>query len=286
MRFIKPRDGWRYTGVVHEYLKNDKHKDFSNNTKLDSRIRLYQDRTKDDDKTGKRFNRDKILLLEEYKKDPTEPRTCFYLAQTYSCLLDFENAYYYYKQRIDLIGFWEEIFHSYLKCGELSQKLNHDWYDSFAWYMKAFEHISRVEPLIFIAEYYINKKNWLLGYNFIDLACKLKFPEHCILFVDKYVYEYKRWHLLGKVGFYAGFFKEGKTGCLKAIEFSNSELDKKNLEFYIKKENENPSETDFKITKNQFIDLKIADLKKKNPKLSQKQLNQQAKIEWKNRIDK
>ena len=311
-RFIKARKGWRYIGVVHEYLKNiNPEDDTLDLKKLDSDIKLYQDRTKDDDKTGKRFLRDKEMLLAEYKKDPSEPRTCFYLAQTFSCINDFENAYYYYKQRIDLIGFYEEIFQSYLKCGELSERLNHNWYDSFVWYMKAYNHIPRVEPLVRIANYYLKEKNYMLAFTFIDLACKLNYPDNCILFVEKFDYDYKRWHLLGIAGFYTGNYKEGKIGCLKAIESGerlnvNTEHDKKNLEFYESKEKEimanntsyiNPNNlnnntisnytnnmnnmNNTNITKNKFIELKVNELKRTNPNAKEKQLVQIAKLQWK-----
>lgn len=313
VRLIKAHNKWRYVGVVHEYIKtydeeNDKHPiikllDFNGS----QGCTLYQDRTQDDDKTGKRFVRDKELLLEEFRKDPTEPRTVFYLAQTFSCLHDYENSYKYYKIRTTLQGFNEEIFHAFLKTGEFSEKLKHDWYDSFAWYMKAFEHSQRVEPLIKISEYYKNKKNWLLSYNFIKLACDLEYP-NCILFVDKHAYDYKRWHLLGICSYYIQKYEDGKIGCLKAIENGqknniNIEVDKRNLKFYTDKEielNSNPelivdnsvrnistqpiSETI--LTKKNFIDSKIQELSKQFPKLTQKQLHSRATMLWKNQRNK
>lgn len=306
VRFIKPREGWRYVGVVHEYIKSDKHKDLPM-VRINPQVKLYQDRTQDDDKTGKRFTRDRDLLLAEFEKDPTEPRNVFYLAQTFSCLNDFENAYKYSKIRTGLVGFWEEVFQSYLRCGEFSQKLNVDWYESFTWYIKAFEHTSRVEPLLHIAEYYRNQKNWLLSFTFLQLACGLHFPEHCILFVDNQAYEYKRWHLMGIVAYYVGEFQRGKTACLIAIENGkklniNTDLDSKNLEFYIAKEkelaqisisNENlinsPNinsnqnlNTNKKLTKNEFMKIKLEELKKEHPKSTTKQLQNMAKILWKN----
>ena len=312
VRLIKTRKGWRYIGVVHEYIaiidKDTKEDKSVEPVKITDKIRLYQDRTQDDDKTGKRFHRDKELLLEEYKKNPKEPRTVFYLAQTFSCLNDNENAYYYYKLRLSLIGFWEEVFQAYLRCGDFSEKLNHDWYDSFTWYMKAYEHTERVEPLIKIAEHYNGKKNFILAYTFLDLACKLKYPEHCILFVDKLAYDYKRWHLLGIVAYYIKHFNEGKSACMIAIENGkklniNTEVDQKNLEFYLKelRPNSNPDVIDPTIipsnsimnnnsinsipnlTKNQFIVKRISELKINYPKATDKQLNQMAKLEWKNK---
>ena len=309
-RFIKSRQGWRYIGVVHEYMatnieENKKDKDGKDIeiVRIPSTTSIYQDRTKDTDgKTGKRFTRDRELLLGEYKKDPTEPRNCFYLAQTYACLGDFENAYYYYKTRTSLIGFWEEVFQSMLKCGDLSEKLNHDWYDSLAWYMKAFTHTPRVEPLLKIAEYYAKTKFWIFAFTFCDLACKLNYPDHCILFVDKLSYVYKRYHLMGIIGFYSHNYVEGKAACLRAIDEGtklkmNVELDKKNLQFYLDRENKNeidqihsdqiqPIQNNVTkqqsiVTKVQFMQSKITELKRDRPNATDKQLISMAKLLWK-----
>jgi len=245
VRFIKSRKEWYYNGVVHEYIKTrneeyDKHPI----VKFPDNAVLYQDRTQDDDKSGKRFTRDKELLMKEFEKDPTEPRTVFYLAQTCSCLNHNEDAYYYYKIRSELEGFQEEKFHAFLRCGELSQKLSHSWYDSYIWYLKAFEHSVRAEPLLFLAIYYINIKNWLLAFTYIKLACSIPYPEDAILFVNKHDYDYKRWHLLGIAAYYVGQFVDGKIGCLNAIQHCKSnpgnrinyETDEINLKFYEEKE--------------------------------------------------
>ena len=242
IRLLKARQGWKYFGKVHEWLKNtrfenDEECDVSGDTKIrapDTFV-LYQDRTADDDKSWNRFERDKILLLKEHEENPSDPRTVFYLAQTFSCLKESKEALHYYALRTEMLGFWEERFQAYLRCGELSEDISEPWETSFIWYMKAFEHTQRVEPLIKIIEHY-KDKNWLLCFTFADLACKLTYPEHCVLFVDKQSYEYKRWHLLGIAGWYTGFLNEGKIGCQKAIECANLEIDINNLKFYQEKE--------------------------------------------------
>ena len=324
VRFIKSRKEWYYNGVVHEYIKtrNEEH-DKHPIVKFPDNAVLYQDRTQDDDKSGKRFTRDKELLMTEFEKDPTEPRTVFYLAQTCSCLNHNEDAYYYYKIRSELEGFQEEKFHAFLRCGELSQKLSHSWYDSYIWYLKAFEHSVRAEPLLFLAIYYINIKNWLLAFTYIKLACSIPYPEDAILFVNKHDYDYKRWHLLGIAAYYVGQFVDGKIGCLNAINHCkknpghriNYETDEINLKFYDEKENEkmnkdviNPkfqNEQNFirdvsasvqpstsgssnnvvsEIkTKKQFIDSMIEQIRKDHPNLTPKQINTRANMLWKNR---
>lgn len=300
VRFIKAHQKWRYVGAVHEYIKtfdpeNDKHPI----VKLPDSIVLFQDRTQDDDKSGKRFHRDKELLYEDYKKDPTEPRTVFYLAQTCSCLNQIDDALFYYKIRSTLDGFHEEKFHAYLRSGELSQKLGHDWYDSLVWYMKAFEHSQRVEPMLFIAIYYINIKMWILAYTYLKLACNLPYPKEAILFVNKNDYDYKRWHLMGIVAYYVGQYVDGKNACLIAIEYcktsndvrNNHDLDEKNLKFYLEKEQEqqhaivptpHPTISTEVNTRKQFVDQKILEIQQTNPNLTQKQIFTRANMLWKN----
>lgn len=232
VRFLKARNGWRYKGVVHEYISNDSKKIEDHVEKFPDTICLFQDRNSDDDKSGKRFKRDKEMLLKEFERDPTEPRTVFYLAQTFSCLNEKEDSFKYYKLRTTLEGFWEEKYQANMSCGELGFSLNHDWNEVMGFFLKAFEIVPRAEPLIKIAEYYRQKKQWLLSYSFASLACSLEWPHNCILFVDKDVYDYHRWHILGIVAFYVGKMEEGKNACLKAIQAKNNNIDKHNLKFY------------------------------------------------------
>lgn len=287
IRFVKAREGWRYMGRVHEWMKNTKYASDDEAPQvfhLPDTVVLYQDRTQDDDKSGKRFIRDKELLLCDYSKDPTDTRIVFYLAQTCSCLNQFEDAHYYYKIRTTLEGFQEEKFQSFLRCGETSEKLKHDWHDSFIWYMKAFEHSPRAEPLVKIIEYYHCAKNWLLAFTFSNLACKLAYPDHCILFVDKQAYDYKRWHHLGIIGWYSGHYTEGKMGCLKAIECGhNNPIDTDNLKFYENREQEEAGKTAQSMTKRAFIDTITTKLTKEHPNLSKKQITNKANTLWKNR---
>ena len=216
VRFIKPRTGWRYKGAVHEYIINEIN---THNVvqKLDN-IVLYQNRMLDDDKTYHRFTRDRELLLDEYRANPNNSRTVFYLAQTYGCLKEFENALYYYKLRINMKGFWEEKFHSYLRSGEITEILGHPWTVSLGFYISAFECIARVEPLIYIAKYYEKSSHWLLAYTFMHLSSKLKYPEQCILFVNKRGYDYTRWYMLAKYTYHLNLVDECIGYCKKVLE--------------------------------------------------------------------
>lgn len=265
IRFVKNKSGWRYRGVVHEWMKDTSS---TNNDprfpifRMPDSIHIYQDRSKDGEKSAKRFKRDKELLLSEFKKDPKEPRTLFYLAQTCGSLGQFDEALYYNKLRLELDGFEEEKFHAYLRSGECCMTLKHSWEDVMGWYMKAFHHSIRAEPLSKIADYYIaraseamDKKQgnyinyWKLAYMFIKEACELSYPEHAILFVDRGIYIFYRWYQMGRIAFYVGKLQEGKEACLKAIKEAPTphmrEVNEKNLKIYEKVMSEIESKTKF-----------------------------------------
>lgn len=296
-RLVKPRNGWRYKGSVHEYLANDTLDAFGNKKnetmiRIDNKITLYQDRTQDDDKSSKRYKRDRELLLTELQENPKHGRTLFYLAQTCSCLGNVEESLMYYTQRTEVDDFLEEKFHAFLRGGLLKQQLKHSWDETLSWFMKAFEVLPRAEPLCHIAEYYRLHDKWLLSYMFAKQACDLEFPKTAILFVEKHVYDYKRWHILGIVGWYAEKYDEGKQACLKAIACGlNNALDTSNLRFYEERESKLIASGEMSSntitptieTKDKFLARNINELASKFPGLNKKQLDAKASFLWKNR---
>ena len=228
IKFIKSKSGWKYKGEVHEYLYNI-HTTTPNVVKQNDII-VYQNRMYDNEKSQTRFTTDLSLLLNTYQNDSSDTRTTFYLAQTYVCLNDYENAFFYYKIRSIQDGFNEEKFHALLNCGNIGKKLNLKWDDIFIYYMTAFKLIKRVEPLIQITKYYIELKEWLLASTFISLACKLQYPSHCILYINEYDYSYVRWHLKSIVSYHLGKYNKGKIACIKAINSGiNTKLEISNL---------------------------------------------------------
>jgi glycosyltransferase involved in cell wall biosynthesis len=236
IRLIKARAGWRYKGVVHEYLHNPVTSEIAD-TRISEKVVLYQDRTQDDDKSRKRFEKDKVLLLKEHETNPTDARTVFYLAQTYACLKDSENAFKYYSLRASMPGYEDERFHSLLKCGELSVGMKKNWYETLPWFIKAMEHSERVEPYIHVTHYYNNQGKYQLAYMFIRKACELPYP-NTNLFVDLPSYDYKGWHLMGVCAYYNQQYQTGYDACKKAAVYSRTHknvsqtLDADNLKFY------------------------------------------------------
>ena len=253
IRMCKSHAKWRYKGVVHEYIIQEgltvKELRLSGGktTERLENIVLFQDRTLDDDKSFKRFFRDKEMLFGEFLREPKDPRTLFYLAQTCGCLGNMQDAYKFYCLRInnEEPGFIEEIYQSYFRLGEISQHLGHPWQESVEWYLKAYAHSQRAEPLIRLAEHYIQqnhfgekKPDYMLAYMYASMACKLIFPLNQILFVDRRCYFYKRYHVLGVVAYHVQQYKEGAEACIKALMAENDDSDMTNLIKYMKREGE------------------------------------------------
>ena len=246
VRLIRTRKSWRYHGVVHEWIQKTDDPETYTTYKVPELV-LFQDRTQDDDKTGKRFRRDLELLLNEHENHPTDARTVFYLAQTYECLGQLKEAYKYYNKRSTMEGFIEEVFHCFLRMAnaikDLLQRKQVEENDPVfhednmkQLYLRAFEHTPRVEPLLELGEYYRMKQVWHMAYMFAHTACALQVPTQCILFVNEHDYSYKRYHLLGIVAFYNGQYKVGIEACTEAIKNARDprfkQIDENNFRIY------------------------------------------------------
>jgi glycosyltransferase involved in cell wall biosynthesis len=216
VRLIRNGFGIRYKGSVHEYAY-DTHKDDPGDTlcfRLSSDdLVLYQNRLDDDDKSIKRFSRDLALLQKDREADPSNARTVFYLAQTFSCVGDLESAFLYYQIRTTQRDFLEEVFHSYCRMADLILKLHEDPHESVMYYMKALEYSDcrheiqkkndphkfnsvRAEPLFHIAHYYYKcKKQYFLAFQYIRMCIECEYPHHAILYVNKQLYDYDRFKL-------------------------------------------------------------------------------------------
>lgn len=227
VRLVRVRHSWRYSHPVHEYISSKEETGGISIRVEHPEIMLYQDRTKDCESSFTRFKRDKDILLKEHLKNPEEPRICFYLAQTYGSLGMQDDAYYYYKLRLELGGYDEEIYHSYQRLGEIANNLNLEPGIAIGWWMKALEHTRRAEPAVKIANHYLYSEKGAKHYMaaaFTSLAIQMDYPIYCNLFVNRLDYDYTRYHLDGIAQYYVGGYKQGLDSCKKAIEYSDKML--------------------------------------------------------------
>lgn len=212
-RLIRCFTNTRFIGVVHETIFNTSQEKVPSNIYfevLTSHFGL--------EKSKKRWVRDVNFLLKEYEKDPSNPRTLFYLAQTYHCLGDLENAKKYFEIRVNTIGWHEENFIALLRLAMVYEALN-NWEKALFYYQKAFSYRPiRIEPLVRIAQYYLGTSEYDLCYLFAKRACEIPYPELDILFIEKDLYDYTRYDLLGISAWYTKEYAIGKAAVMKALQ--------------------------------------------------------------------
>jgi hypothetical protein len=124
------------------------------------------------DRTNNRKLYDLDLLFKELEDDPNDPRTLYYLGETYLCLKDHKNAYIWYEKRSKCSGYSEEVQDSLYKMGVLAHyNLNYPWEVSEKLLLNCFEYdTNRPESLFVIIEHYMNAGNNVLAYQYAKKA--------------------------------------------------------------------------------------------------------------------
>ena len=165
-RITKPERGLKYKYKIHEIIEENTNLcipiDIS---KIIDVVSPYMQ-----NRTMERKQRDLELLFEELEENPSDPRTLYYLAETYYCIKDWTNAFKYYKLRSDSknTGFNEEVYDSLFKMALISERyLNSPWNEVEEKYMICFQKDTDIpDPLFMIGYHYLLENNNELAYSF------------------------------------------------------------------------------------------------------------------------
>jgi glycosyltransferase involved in cell wall biosynthesis len=125
-RIFKPVRNIRYRYTIHEIPEANANFEIPVNIMwiTDEHSTYMSERTKDRKKSDLKF------LFDEYARNPSDPRSLYYLGETYLCLKDWENAYKYYELRYksEPKGFSQEVQDSLYKMGTIAYfNLHKDW---------------------------------------------------------------------------------------------------------------------------------------------------------------
>lgn len=169
LRFWKARmwrsgRGFGWTGMAHEYLSSPL-------AGAPARSRsFWVDHHGDGGSRADKFQRDLGLLRQEWDEDPTNARTAFYIARTYDDVGDLPQAIEWYRRRLTMGGWEQEIFYSRYRLGAClvawgasEDGTGHLW---SAWGMNRW----RAEPLVALAEHYRQTEQWLLAWEAMQMA--------------------------------------------------------------------------------------------------------------------
>jgi tetratricopeptide (TPR) repeat protein len=221
----------RYYGVTHEYLSVE------GDTRLPNDCWWFQDYATGSNR-GDKFSRDIKLLRADLALHPENPRSWFYLAQSYRDNGEFQKAIDAYTRRIEIGGWDEEIWYSKLAMARTYRAMGKEpefILNSLAAYNT---RPKRAEPLHDLAFHHRLKGDNVLAYMFAEAGARIPYPDDQ-LFIEKDVYESGLLEEKAIAGFYqdstraAGFAACDKLSLMKEASHDRRELARTNLAHYL-----------------------------------------------------
>ena len=240
MRIIKNNGLFSYSGVTHEYINVP---GGSSMTRL-SKDQLFILDVGDGGSKGDKFERDVRLLIngiEDVALLPGKPnydRYHFYLANTYHDSGHFEKAIEYYKKRIEIGGWEQEIWYSYYRIGLCYKHLGKIGDAIYYWMLGYDQFPKRVENLYEIVNHYRHLSKHKLADHYYQMAKKIlaeKLDKDNYLFLHNDIYTYKLDYEYTILGYYLGI-QNMNTETMTILNHSDdSSLNhnlKTNMKFY------------------------------------------------------
>lgn len=206
-RLVRGTLPWRYVGSTHEYLTADRP---DHEQHLDE---LVVDHFADGGSQAEKLERDVRLLSADLERDPGNPRTVFYLAQTRRDLGARDEAVALYRRRAEMGGWPEEVYFSLLQIGELLADAG-DWPAAMDALVEAWEfRPGRLEALYELTSRLRVRGQYQAAYAFASAGIGEPQPDD-ILFVRPWVY---RWGLLFELSISA-YWVDDFLGSLRACD--------------------------------------------------------------------
>jgi glycosyltransferase involved in cell wall biosynthesis len=206
---------WRYRGAVHEYAECSvpvTHGRLNGHYHIESRT--LGSRNLD----PKKYERDIALLQEELRAQPDCPRSTFYLAQSYFDNGDWTQSRRWYRKRVALAGWSEEVFYSKLRIAQCLEKQDGPFDELCARYLDCWEYRpSRAEPLYHLSRLCRQNERFHSGYLYGSWASRIPVPENDVLFIDTTVYKWRIDDELSLNAYYTGHYEESASLCRKIL---------------------------------------------------------------------
>jgi glycosyltransferase involved in cell wall biosynthesis len=184
---VSSRHEWNYVGVTHEYitsptaLRFEQIHDISLTHLADGAMRTDK------------FERDICLLTKAVIEDPTNPRSLFYLAQSYKDFGHYGPAEYWYGRRVLLEGFDEERWYAMYQKGRMAMRLGEDWEATvLPLFLKAYQYRpTRIEPIYEIVQHYRAIDEPRMAFFYASVwGHDFPYPKEDRLFIDATIYQH------------------------------------------------------------------------------------------------
>jgi glycosyltransferase involved in cell wall biosynthesis len=159
-----------------------------------------------EERTNSRKTMDLKLLFQDLEDNPNEPRTYYYLAQTFKCMGDMEKTLYYYLKRAEFLnaGFIQERVDALCEAGRVAEhQLKMPWAYCKDLYDKAYKaDESRPDSLFFAGLHYImnptEEDARFHAYDYLRRGFALGYPIHAQYGLKPTLsFQYLPYHLAG-----------------------------------------------------------------------------------------
>jgi tetratricopeptide (TPR) repeat protein len=131
-------------------------------------------------RTNERKNQDVQMLMEDLQEDPNNPRTYYYIAQTYLNMKNYEKAYEYFLKRgkFAYSGYIQERFDAIFEAARIANfNLNKPWNDCLSLYQIAISiDDTRPEPYYYIGVHQYANNNENDAFQYFKKAYQLGVP--------------------------------------------------------------------------------------------------------------
>lgn len=205
IQVIKTALPWRWEGVVHEYLAIDQPYTADFIKGVTYVVVGGGGRSED----PKKFLKDAEILEKAFKEDPNNARTAFYLAQSYRDAGEKKKAIEWYKKRIEMRGWDEEVFWAMVQLATLRKEVGEPLDDVLEAYWKAHLFRShRSEPIYHMTGIFMEMKRYDLAYECLMGFQFLPKKSKDLLFNEDWIEQYGLVHRLSLVTYHLGKYKE------------------------------------------------------------------------------
>ncbi len=191
VRIVKNKLDISYWGVTHEVISTP---DGTKYDQIERSVAFINDIGDGGAKSDK-FVRDIRLLTEGLREKPNNDRYTFYLANSYRDNGEREKAIETYKKRIEIGGWFDEIWQSYYNIGRC-YAWSGEPEKAVAYWMLAYDFFpKRLENIYEIMTYYRNQSKHKLVYEFYCMAMRqledVDKSKIDYLFLQNDIYDYK-----------------------------------------------------------------------------------------------
>jgi glycosyltransferase involved in cell wall biosynthesis len=187
-QLVRNSGGWRYEGVVHEYITSGGPHREDHLNGLTTIPRHDGARARD----PLTYRRDAELLEKALETEPDDPRSRFYLAQSYRDAAELELAIEHYERRAKMGGWPEEVWYSLYQVACLKQRLGRPWPEVMNDFFTAYQlRPDRAEPLWHLAVHYQAIHEYAIAHLFLTRAAAIPEPHPSRLFIEWTLYSFR-----------------------------------------------------------------------------------------------